>query len=311
MKNLWCFLSILLLCFSTHTIPSLAADSISANQTLYGDQTIVSSGGVFELGFFKPGNSSNYYVGIWYKKVSTHTVVWVANRDIPVSDKNVAKLVVSNGNLVLLNESQIPVWSTNLNSTTSKSVVAVLLDSGNLVLRDKPESSESLWQSFDDTTDTWLPGGKIKLNNKTKQPQYLTSWKNSEDPAQGLFSLELDPKGTTAYFILWNKSEQYWTSGPWNGQIFSLVPEMRVNFLYNFTFISNENESYFTYSMHNSSVISRFVMSISGQIQTLSWLESAKQWNLFWSQPRGQCEVYAFVAHLGAAMRIPSRFVPA
>ncbi|KAK4255415.1 hypothetical protein QN277_008418 [Acacia crassicarpa] len=300
MKNLWCLLSILLLCFSFHTIPSLAADSISANQTLSGDQTIISSGGVFELGFFNPGNSSNYYVGIWYKKVSTPTYVWVANRDSPVSDKNIAKLVVSNGNLVLLNESRIPVWSTNLNSTTSKSVVAVLLDSGNLVLRDKLESSENLWQSFDNPTDTWLPGGKIKLDNKTKKPQYLTSWKNSEDPAQGLFSLELDPNGTTAYFILWNKSEQYWTSGPWNGQIFSLVPEMRANFLYNFTFISNENESYFTYSMWNSSIISRFVMSISGQIQQLSWLESSKQWNLFWSQPRRQCEVYAFCGSFGS-----------
>ncbi|KAI9094239.1 hypothetical protein K1719_026821 [Acacia pycnantha] len=302
MKNLWRFLSILLLCFSFHTIPSLAADSISANQTLSGHQTIISSGGVFELGFFKPGKSSNYYVGIWYKKISTvtQTTVWVANRDSPVSDKNLAKLVISNGNLVLFNESQIPVWSTNLNSTTSKSVVAVLLDSGNLVLRDKPESSENLWQSIDYPTDTWLPGGKIKLDNKTKKPQYLTSWKNSEDPAQGLFSLELDPKGTTAYFILWNKSEQYWTSGPWNGQIFSLVPEMRANFLYNFTFISNENESYFTYSMWNSSIISRFVMSISGQIQQQSWLESSKQWNLFWSQPRRQCEVYAFCGAFGS-----------
>ncbi|XP_028796042.1 G-type lectin S-receptor-like serine/threonine-protein kinase At2g19130 [Neltuma alba] len=299
MENLWCFLSAVLLCFSFHTVPSLAADTISANQTLSGDQTIISSGGVFELGFFKPGNSSNYYIGIWYKKISQRTIVWVANRDSPVSDKNSAKLVVSNGNLILLNGSQIPVWSTNLTSTTSKSVVAVLLDSGNLVLRDKPESSENLWQTFDNPTDTWLPGGKIKLDNKTKKPQYLTSWKNEDDPATGLFSLELDPKGTTSYLILWNKSEEYWTSGPWNGQIFSLVPEMRANFLYNFTFVSNENESYFTYSMYNSSIISRFVMGISGQIQQLSWLESTKQWNLFWSQPRRQCEVYAFCGSFG------------
>ncbi|XP_028808422.1 G-type lectin S-receptor-like serine/threonine-protein kinase At2g19130 [Neltuma alba] len=300
MENLWCFLSVVLLCFSFHTVPSLAADTISANQTLSGDQTIISSGGVFELGFFKPGNSSNYYIGIRYKKISQPTIVWVANRDSPVSDKNSAKLVVSNGNLILLNGSQIPVWSTNLTSTTSKSVVAVLLDSGNLVLRDKPESSENLWQSFDNPTDTWLPGGKIKLDNKTKKPQYLTSWKNQDDPATGLFSLELDPKGTTSYLILWNKSEEYWTSGPWNGQIFSLVPEMRANFLYNFTFVSNENESYFTYSMYNSSIISRFVMGISGQIQQLSWLESTKQWNLFWSQPRRQCEVYAFCGSFGS-----------
>ena len=122
--------------------------------------------------------------------------------------------------------------------------------------------SDSLWQSFDHPTDMWLPGGKIKLDNKTKKPQYLTSWKNNQDPAMGLFSLELDPEGSTSYLILWNKPEEYWTSGAWNGHIFSLVPKMRLNYLYNFSFVTNENESYFTYSMYNSSVISRFVMDV-------------------------------------------------
>ncbi|KAF7805853.1 G-type lectin S-receptor-like serine/threonine-protein kinase [Senna tora] len=295
------FLSVLFLCFSFHTNPSLALETISANQSLSGDQTLISPHGVFELGFFKPGqNSSKYYIGIWYKKVSQQTFVWVANRDHPVSDKNTAKLLISNGNLVLLDESQTPVWSTNLIPTAaSTSVVALLLDSGNLVLQHSTNSTENLWQSFDYPTDTWLPGGRLKLNKKTKQPQYLTSWKNSEDPGTGFFSLELDPKGTTSYLILWNKSEQYWTSGPWNGQIFSLVPEMRANFLYNFTFVSNDNDSYFTYSMYNTSIISRFVMDVSGQIKQLSWLDNTKQWNLFWSQPRRQCEVYAFCGSFG------------
>ncbi|KAF7823075.1 G-type lectin S-receptor-like serine/threonine-protein kinase [Senna tora] len=300
MKKPWFCLSVLILCFSFHTQSSLAAfTAISANQSLSGDQTLISQGGVFELGFFKPGNSSNYYIGMWYKKVSEKTYVWVANRDKPVSDRFSAKLAISGGNLVVLDESQNPIWSTNLTSPTSSSVEAVLLDDGNLVLRDSPNATEYLWQSFDNPADTWLPGGKIILNNKTKQPQYLTSWKNSEDPAPGLFSLELDPAGSNSYLILWNKSEQYWTSGPWNGQIFSLVPEMRLNYIYNFTFVTNENESYFTYTVYNSSMISRFVMDVSGQIKQLNWLENSQQWNLFWSQPRQQCEVYAFCGAFG------------
>ncbi|GAU46567.1 hypothetical protein TSUD_272060 [Trifolium subterraneum] len=111
----------------------------------------------------------------------------------------------------------------------SSSVVAVLLDSGNLILSNTPNASESeaLWQSFDFPTNTWLPGGKIKLNKITKKPTNLTAWKNSEDPATGIFSLELDPNGTNSYFMLWNKTQQYWTSSTWNGQKFSLVPEMR------------------------------------------------------------------------------------
>jgi len=290
--------------FSLHTHPSLAAlTTVSADQKLTGDQTLVSEGGVFELGFFKPGNSSNYYIGIWYKKIAIKTIVWVANRDNHVSDKNTATLTISGGNLALLDGSSNQVWSTNTSSPRSGSVVeAVLLDSGNLVLRDRPhdDASEPLWQSFDHQTNTFLPGGKIKLNKKTKKAQYLTSWKNLEDPATGLFSLELDPEGSTAYLITWNKTEHYWTSGSWNGHIFSLVPEMRLNYIFNFSFVSNENESYFTYSLYNSSIVSRLVIDITGQIKQLTWLESFQQWNLFWSQPRQQCEVYAFCGAFGS-----------
>ncbi|RHN75630.1 putative protein kinase RLK-Pelle-SD-2b family [Medicago truncatula] len=208
----WFCLSLLVLIFFLHFHHSLAAlTTITANQSLSGDQTLVSEGRrIFELGFFKPDSS------------------------------------------------------------------------------------------FDHPTDTFLPGGKIKLDEKTKQPQYLTSWKNWQDPSTGLFSLELDPKGTNSYLIRWNKSEEYWTSGPWNGQNFSLVPEMRLNYIYNFSFVSNENESYFTYSLYNSSIISRLVMDISGQIKQITWLDSTQQWYLFWSQPRVQCDVYAFCGAFGS-----------
>ncbi|CAI8616049.1 unnamed protein product [Vicia faba] len=305
-KKSWlsCFL---IICFSLHTYPSLSAlTTISSNQSLSGDQTLVSKDGNFELGFFNKGNSSKYYIGMWYKKISLKTYVWVANRDDPVSDKSASKLAISDGNLVLLDQSKNLVWSTNLSSNSSNSVFAVLLDTGNIILSNRPNASASdaLWQSFDFPSDTWLPGGKIKLDKITKKPQYLTSWKNSEDPATGLFSLELDPNGTNSYLILWNKTQQYWTSGSWNGQIFSLVPEMRSNYIYNFNFENNANESYFTYSLYSNSIISRFVMDVSGQIKQLTWLESTQQWNLFWSQPRGQCQVYAFCGAFGSCNEI-------
>ncbi|CAL5200475.1 unnamed protein product [Lathyrus oleraceus] len=85
----------------------------------------------------------------------------------------------------------------------SVSVSAILLDSGNLVLRNRPndDASDPLWQSFDHPTDTWLPGGKIRLDKKTYQPQFITSWKNSEDPSTCLFSLELDQKEKNSLFV--------------------------------------------------------------------------------------------------------------
>ncbi|KAL6535851.1 hypothetical protein OROHE_012695 [Orobanche hederae] len=296
---------LLFLCFFIQFCSCLAADTISANQTLSGNETIVSSGGHFELGFFTPGNSSKFYIGIWYKKVRIQTIVWVANRETPVLDINSARFTISDGNLLLLNESQSVVWSTDLSNTTdsnNSSVVAVLLDNGNLVLRDGSSGSNSsfgqpLWQSFDYPGDTWLPGGRISYDKRTQKKQLLTSWKNAEDPAPGLFSLELDPN-ESQYIIRWNRTEQYWTSGSWNGHIFSLVPEMRLNYIYNFTYVDNENESYFTYSLYSPSLVSRFIMDVSGQIKQLSWIDDT-DWNLFWSQPRQQCGVYAYCGAFG------------
>lgn len=300
--GVWLMVYVFFLILSLLSQPSMAVDTISVNESISGDKTIVSSQEIFKLGFFNPGKSSSskYYIGIWYNKISVQTIVWVANRDTPISNPSTSVLKFLNGNLVLLNESKIPVWSTNISSKPVGSLQATIQDDGNFVLKDGSNSSKPLWQSFDFPTDTWLPGSKLGRNDITKQTQHLTSWKNPEDPGSGLFSLELDPNGTKAYFIMWNRTTQYWSSGPWVDNMFSLVPEMRLNYLYNFSFVTTNNESYFTYSMYNSSVISRFVMDVSGQAKQFTWLESSKQWNLFWGQPRQQCEVYALCGAFGS-----------
>ncbi|XP_048328022.2 G-type lectin S-receptor-like serine/threonine-protein kinase At2g19130 [Ziziphus jujuba] len=294
--------AVLFLCLFLKTHVCHGADRISGNQTLTSDQTIVSAGEIFELGFFKPGNSSKYYIGMWYKQISKQTIVWVANREAPVSDKTSSVLRISDdGNLVLLNGSQIPVWSTNVSSSTaSSSVRAVLGDEGNLVLEEDgggSNSSRILWQSIDHPAHTWLPGSKLGYNNRTKENQRLISWKNSEDPAPGLYSLELEAS-TKSYLILWNRTQRYWSSGPWNGHIFEWVPEMRLNYIYDFKFVENENESYFIYSLYDNSPTSRFVMDVSGQIKQQNWM--GNDWILFWSQPRKQCEVYALCGSYGS-----------
>ncbi|KAH7532968.1 hypothetical protein FEM48_Zijuj04G0079600 [Ziziphus jujuba var. spinosa] len=280
----------------------LGADTISVNQSLSGDQTVVSADGVFELGFFTPGNSLNYYIGIWYKQISKQTIVWVANREKPVSDRFSSVLRISDGNLVLYNESQAPIWSTNVNHTTSGTVQAVLLNKGNLVINYGSNLSTPLWQSFDYPSHTFLPGSKLGFNKKTKNNSVLlTSWKNSEDPAPGYYSLELFLIGTDSYMVLWNRSssEIYWSSGYWNGKIFSLVPEMRLNYIFNYSFVSNENEIYFTYDVYdNYSTISRLVIDVTGQIKQQNWLGNG--WMLFWSQPREQCDVYAYCGAYGS-----------
>ncbi|KAJ0082066.1 hypothetical protein Patl1_09707 [Pistacia atlantica] len=228
----WLMISFLFICFSLKFHVSSGANTISANLSLSGDQTILSAGGVFKLGFFKPGKSSNYYIGIWYDKISVQTVVWVANREKPVFDKYSSVLRISDGNLVLFDESKVPVWSTSITSTTTSSLEAILLDEGNLVLRElSGNSSTSLWESFDHPTHTLIPGMKMRLDKRTKVSKRLISWKNAEDPAPGLFSLELDPVGSNSFIIMWNNSQLYWFSGPWdeNKKLFDFGPNPENN----------------------------------------------------------------------------------
>ncbi|KAL7250377.1 hypothetical protein ACSBR1_012394 [Camellia fascicularis] len=49
-------------------------------------------------------------------------------------------------------------------------------------------------------------------------------------------------------------------------------------------------------------------MDISGQVQQLTWLESTKQWNVFWVQPRQQCEVHDFCGQYGLCNNIIQPF---
>ncbi|CAL5393253.1 unnamed protein product [Camellia sinensis] len=92
---------------------------------------------VFELGFFSPWNGSstmNYYVGIWYKRISVQTVVWVANRDYLLTDPSAVLSISADGNLAIV-KGKFLYMLTNISSNGNTS--AALLDSGNLVLRDR------------------------------------------------------------------------------------------------------------------------------------------------------------------------------
>uniref|UniRef100_A0A1D1XWH9 Receptor-like serine/threonine-protein kinase n=1 Tax=Anthurium amnicola TaxID=1678845 RepID=A0A1D1XWH9_9ARAE len=270
-----------------------AADIIYPAQSLTGKQTIVSKEGNFELGFFSPGNSRNYYTGIWYKKIAKQTVVWVANRDNPVQSISSSELKISeDGNLVLVDHSrELVVWSSNATSK-SNSTVAVLLDSGNLVLRDPLNSSAITWQSFNHPTDTWLPGGRLGMNKITGEYQILTSWKNSEDPSRGLYSESLDPRGFNQHVFMWNRSKIYWQSGDWNGEIFTLVPGMQERVLFNLSFVETKEVKYSTYTIGSKSLITRSVVDQSGQVKQWVWVDSTQEWLLIWAQPIAQCDAY-------------------
>ncbi|KAG6709375.1 hypothetical protein I3842_06G129700 [Carya illinoinensis] len=285
-------------CFSVN-----AADTLSKGQSLSMMNTdiISSQSGNFELGFFKRGIPSKIYLGIWCKRFRQR-ILWVANRENHLSDPSTSRLEISDdGNLVLLEaSSKKPFWSTNLQNLPSNSTEAALLDDGNFVLRDRSDLSTIFWESFDHPTDTSLPGVKLGIDKAGKLPKQLISWKNSEDPSPGLFSYRLDPNGSSKYILEWNRSQVYWSSGVWNGKSFGNFPEIRTNDIFNSSFVSNENETYFNYSVYNSSLMTLFFINYTGQIQQFAWLSFVVLPLIpVWTRPESLSDVYALCGPFG------------
>ncbi|CAI0549672.1 unnamed protein product [Linum tenue] len=178
---------------------------------------------------------------------------------------------------------------------SNSTAAAVLLDNGNFVLRaDVENSSSTIWESFDHPTDHWLPGGKIGYNKISNAKQVLASWRSPLNPAPSQFTLGPSQNGSS-HELLWNGSQMYWTSGVWNGRIFSLVPELQLNYyVTNMTRISNDKEDYFTYDSAVPSAFTRFVVESSGQLKQYVWGRNFTSWTLFWTRPTQQCQVDSY-----------------
>ncbi|XP_052165357.1 G-type lectin S-receptor-like serine/threonine-protein kinase At2g19130 [Oryza glaberrima] len=237
---------------------------------------------------------NRWYLAIWYNKISKTTPVWIANRATPISDPNLSQLTASeDGNLALFDQARSLIWATNITNNVN-STVGVILDSGNLVLAPASNTSNFLWQSFDEPTNVWLPGAKLGRNKITGQITRFISWKSSVDPSPGYYTLEIDPNGGDQFIHLWNNSAIYWETGKWIGNMFTGIPEMALypKEVLSYKFTVNNQESYFVYRTNASIATAMFIMEISGQVKTVVWMESKKDWVPFLALPKAQCAVY-------------------
>ncbi|XP_057764767.1 receptor-like serine/threonine-protein kinase SD1-8 [Salvia miltiorrhiza] len=284
--HIWCLL------FTCTLFPLLTTsiDLITPTKPLTQDQTLVSAGQQFELGFFR-GKSNNWYVGIWYKNIQESVIVWVANRDSPLTNSSgLLKITSDNAQLTLADHSGRSVWSAN-HSGSADSTVAELLDNGNLVLREE-DDDDYLWQSFDYPTDTLLPGMKLGWDSKTGLNRYITSWKSADDPSTGDYSFKLNIYGYPEIHLT-NKEKIDYRSGAWNGLRFSGVPEMKASSpLLSFMFVRRSDEVSYSFNLLNQSMYSRLMLKHSGVLQRFIWIPSSKIWNLFWYAPKDQCDHY-------------------
>nr|POE76390.1 g-type lectin s-receptor-like serine/threonine-protein kinase [Quercus suber] len=277
---------------STFLRTSNTLDTITPTQSIRDGDTLASARRRFQMGFFSPDNSKSRYVGIWYT-ISSGTVVWVANRDTPLNDRS-GVLKVTDGVVILLNSTNSTVWSSNT-SRIAENPVLQLLDNGNLVVKDSnvDDTENFLWQSFDYPCDTLLPEMKLGRNFVTGLDRFLTSWKSTDDPTQGEFSIRLDLRGLPQLVI--EKGDTIKARlGSWNGVGLTGFTGLPRNPLYVYEFMFDENEVYYKYKLNNSSFFTRFVVNPSGIAQRFTWLDRTNRWELFSTMPPDQCANYAF-----------------
>ncbi|WOH04254.1 hypothetical protein DCAR_0623663 [Daucus carota subsp. sativus] len=257
-------------------------DILRGDETIRDGETIVSANGEFELGFFRAGSSTNRYLGIWFKKMSYGTVVWVANRDRPLNNTS-GMLRIDNKAILLLVDAAL-IWSAN-SSTFVKNPVAQLLDTGNLVFRDEQDggSENFVWQSFDYPGDTMLPGMKFGKNLVTGRQWYYSSWKSVDDPSPGNFVHRMDTHGYPQ-LLLWKGSELQARTGPWVGNRFSGDPVPKANRIYLNEFFIEPREIYYAFHLFNTSSTrpaTRLILDPNGNRQRLIWNDQNQEWRTY------------------------------
>ncbi|KAK8296646.1 hypothetical protein V6Z12_D05G137300 [Gossypium hirsutum] len=152
---------------------------------------LVSAGGTFRLGFFSPGSSNNRYLGMWYNQPqpADRKAVWVANRDNPLFDKFGILIIDEVGSLKVSHGGGSP-FVLSSPARTASNVSATLLDSGNFIIRE------------------------LSSDGSTKR---IFSWISDAVPANGSFTLGVDPSGASQWIISWkgyteNEEERYFFS---------------------------------------------------------------------------------------------------
>ncbi|KAK1370436.1 Receptor-like serine/threonine-protein kinase [Heracleum sosnowskyi] len=283
--------TMIILYFSTLLLFSAAAavDVIRANETIRDGDTIVSARGEFELGFFSPGNSTKRYLGIWYKKIAYGTVVWVANRDTPLTTFSGTARFNNKGIVVLSNDKII--WSSN--TRYMENPIAQLLDTGNLVFREENDDN-FVWQSFDYPGNVMLPGMAMGSNLVTGHERNYTSWRSVDDPSPGRFLYRVDSSGFPQA-LLWKDSLLWTRTGPWIGSHSSGNPTYSPNGISKIHFTFNKKEIYYGIDLINqsSSATTFFMLHPNGDSQFFVWNHQKKDWMVYLTLHGNDCDRYA------------------
>ncbi|XP_060196673.1 G-type lectin S-receptor-like serine/threonine-protein kinase LECRK3 [Lycium barbarum] len=151
-----------------------------------GSTPWLSPSGDFAFGFQNlQDNKDHFLLCIWYEKIQEKTIVWHANMSDPVPQGSRLNLDPQRG-LILSDPQGTNLWKTDL--VDGNIDYALMNDTGNFVIMGRG-STDPLWESFRNRTDTMLPTQTLKRGS------FLVSQKSEANFTQGRFYLRMSDNG--------------------------------------------------------------------------------------------------------------------
>jgi hypothetical protein len=183
-------------------------------------------------------------------------------------------------------------WTTtNSISPGGIKTTAILLDSGNLVIR-LPNGTD-IWQSFHHPTDTMLPDMSLPLSKNTSM--HLVAWRGTDDPSSSDYSFGGD---SSLQIFVWNGTRPYWRRAALNG-VADYAMYQRNGLSMTQTIVNRGGEFYLTYTISDGSPRVRMTMHYTGMMKILVWNSSSSSWYVLFERPGSSCHRYASCGPFG------------
>ncbi|CAN4114040.1 unnamed protein product [Withania somnifera] len=294
MANSFCYFLVILILFifPLHNLAQnngrvAASSSISA-----ADESTpwLSPSGDFAFGFQKIQEKDQFLLCIWYANIQEKTVVWHANMSDPVPQGSVLNLDPQRG--VILSDPQgNTLWTTDL--VGGNIDYGLMNDTGNFVIMGS-DSTDPLWESFKNPTDTLLP------NQILERGSFLVSQRSQDDFTQGRFYLRMLDNGNLVLVTQSVPSNVNPDDGYYNSQTSDstnatnsgdklVFEENGVVYILK---RNNQRQIFTPRSIPSASQnYHRVTLSFDGVLSHYyhSRISNSSGWNILWSQPNNIC----------------------
>ncbi|XVF29945.1 hypothetical protein REPUB_Repub16aG0014800 [Reevesia pubescens] len=272
------FISISTFFFIASSSTISLGSSISASSP---NQSWISSNSTFSLSFISSNSSNSFLAAISY---AGGVPVWTVGGDRATVDSAGSFHLLSNGSLRLINGSGAVVWDSG---TANRGVSSASLeDSGELRLLGN--GSSVIWSSFDNPTDTIVPGQNFTVG------QVLNS---------GIYSFSIQRSGNLT--LQWNGSIEYWNKGL-NSSFDANLTSPRLGLqpigilsIFDPSLSGGVIMAYSSDYAEGSDILRFLRLDDDGNLRIYSSTRSSGTRTVRWSAVSDQCDVFGYCGNLG------------